>query len=144
MYFHGASHQTMKFILNTKTQLKNILLFNLINIIFNYNICFGIKVDQAKIRLFVIQWQKLLIPLKNSFCPFYQITFSLSNSYMLLIDKENESCRNSIQFERNAMATTIKNSKREKKKNIFTLILLKISPAFFIKSLSPFQIYVYY
>ena len=37
---------------------------------------------------------------QNSSVPFHQVTFYYSISYVLLIDKPNESCKNSIKFER--------------------------------------------
>ena len=46
VYFPSVSHQTMKSILNTKK--KHITLSNLIKVISYYNICSGIKDDQAK------------------------------------------------------------------------------------------------
>ena len=55
---------------------------------------------------------------QNSSVPFHQVTFYRSNSCVLLLDKPNESCRNCIKFERNALSTTKKLLKR--KVNKFT------------------------
>ena len=49
--------------------------------------------------------------------PFHQVTFHRLISCMLLIDIPNESCRNCIKFERNALSATKKLLKR-KEKNI--------------------------
>ena len=53
---------------------------------------------------------------QNSSVPFHQVTFYYSISYVLLIDKPNESCKNSIKFEGNALSTTKKAFKKKRKK----------------------------
>ena len=45
---------------------------------------------------------------QNLSVPFHQVTFYHSISCVLLIDKPNKSCRNSMKFERNAFSTTKK------------------------------------
>ena len=87
----------MKSILNAKKKKSN-----LIKVISSYNACAGIKSKQAK-NSFVTQYQKLLIfffriPASVSF---HQVTFDHSISYVLLIDKPNESFKNAKTFERN-------------------------------------------
>ena len=54
---------------------------NLIKVISSYNICYGIKSQQAK-KTFVIQYQK-----QDFFVPFHQVIFDHSISCVLLIDK---------------------------------------------------------
>ena len=95
----------MKSILNVKTTLSD-----LIKIISNYNICSGIKSQQSKKKICHFDFSY------NSSVLFHQVTFYRSVSCVLLIDKPNESCKNSIQFERNALSTTIKAFKKKIKK----------------------------
>ena len=72
---------------------------NLIKVISSYNICSGIKSQQAK-KPFVIQYQK-----QNFSVPFHQVIFDHSVSCVLLIDKTNESCKNSKSFERSTLSS---------------------------------------
>ena len=67
----------------------------LIKIMFSYNICSGIKSEQAK-KPFVIQYQKYFF--QNSSVPFHQVIFDHSISCVLLINTPNESCKNSKTF----------------------------------------------
>ena len=98
MYFTSVSNQTMRSI---KCKRKT---SNLIKVTSSYNICSGIKSQQAK-KTFVIQYQKLLIFFQNSSVPLHQVIFDHSISCVLLIDKPNESCKNSKTFERNTLST---------------------------------------
>ena len=100
----------MKSILNVKKRS------NLIEVISAYNICSGIKNQQAK-KTISHSVPKTFDFSQNSSVPFHHVTFYYSISYVLLIDKPNESCKNSITFERNALSTTKKLLKR-KEKNI--------------------------
>ena len=68
---------------------------NLIKIISSYNICSRIKSKQAKTFDFF----------QNSSVLFHQVTFDHSISCVLLIDKPNESFKNSKTFERNILST---------------------------------------
>ena len=95
-----------------KKTMKNITLSNLITVASYYNICSGIKGEQAKKQPFVILYQKLLIFLRISLLHFIK----LLSTVLLLIDKPNESCRNCIKFKRNALSTTKELLKREEKK----------------------------
>ena len=97
VYFTSVSNQTMKSIKCKETS-------NLIKVISSYNICSGITSQQAK-NTFVIKCQKLLIFFQNSSVPFHQVIFDHSISCVLLIDKPNESCKNSKTFERNTLST---------------------------------------
>ena len=79
---------------------------NLIKVISSYNICSGIKSQQAK-KPFVIQYQKLLIFFSEFFI------FDHSISCVLLTDKPNESCKSSKTFERNTISTKKKAFKKK-------------------------------
>ena len=68
---------------------------NLIKVISSYNICSGIKSQQAK-KPFVIQYQKYFF--QNSSVPFHQVIFDHSIFSVILIDKPNENCKNSKTF----------------------------------------------
>ena len=83
---------------------------NLIKVISRYNICSEIKNQQKK----NIQHQKILFFLQNSSVLFHQVFFDRSISCVLLIDKPNESCKNSKTFERNTLST----KKKAFKKNL--------------------------
>ena len=72
-----------------------------------------LKVNKHK-KIFLIQYQKLLIILR---IPLFRFTFYHSIPYMLLVDKPNESCKNSIKFERNTLSAT-KKLLKGKEKNI--------------------------
>ena len=85
---------------------------NLIKVISSYNICSGIKSQQAK-KPFAIQYQNLLIFFQNSLVSFHQIIFDHSISCVILIDKQDESCKNSKTFERNTLSTKKKLLKRK-------------------------------
>ena len=98
MYFTGVSNQAMKSI-NCKKKPSN-----LIKVISSYNINSGTKSQQAK-KSFAIQYQKLLIFFQNFSVPFHQIMFDYSISCVLLIDRPNESCKNSQTFERSNLST---------------------------------------
>ena len=106
MYVTGVSNQTMKSI---KCKKKT---SNLIKVISSYNICSGIKSQQAK-KTFVIQYQKLLIFFQNSSVPLHQVIFDHSISCVLLTDKPNERCKSSKTFERNTLSTKEKLLKRK-------------------------------
>ena len=100
----------MKSIVNVKKKKSN-----LIEVISPDNIYYGIKNQQAKKTI------SHLVPKtfdfsQNSSVPFHQVTFYYSISYVLLIDKPNESCKNSVKFERNALSTTKKAFKKNRKK----------------------------
>ena len=88
---------------------------NLIEVISAYNICSGIKSQQAK-KTISHSVPKTFDFSQNSSVPFHQVTFYYSISYVLLIDKPNESCKDSIKFERNALSTTKKAFKKKTKK----------------------------
>ena len=77
---------------------------NLTKVISSYNICSGIKSKKAK-KPFVTQYKKLLIFFRNYSVPFHQVTFNHLVSCVLLIDKPNESFKNSKTFERNTLST---------------------------------------
>ena len=100
-----------------KKTMKNITLSNLIKVTSYYNICSGILDEQAKKIAICHSVPKTFDFSQNSSVPFHQVTFYRSISCVLLIDKSNESCRNCIKFERNALSTTKKLLKR-KEKNI--------------------------
>ena len=89
--------------------MKNITLSNPIKVISYYNISSGIKDEQAKKTAICHSILKSFDFSQNSSVPFHQVTFCYSISCVLLIDKSNESCRNCIKFERNALSTTKKN-----------------------------------
>ena len=99
----------MKSILNVKKKRSNLIEF-----ISAYNICSGIKSQQAK-KTISHSVPKTFDFSQNSSGPFHQVTFYYSISYVLLIDKRNESCKNSIKFERNALSTTKKAFKKKRK-----------------------------
>ena len=96
-----------------KKTMKNITLSNLIKVISYYNICSGIKDDQAKKTAICHSVPKTFDFSQNSSVPFNQVTFYRSISCVLLTDTPNESCRNCIKFERNALSTTKKLLKRK-------------------------------
>ena len=83
-----------------KKTMKNITLSNLIKVISFYNICSGIKDDQAKKTAICHSVPKTLDFSQNSSVPFNQVAFYRSISCVLLIDTPNESCRDCIKFER--------------------------------------------
>ena len=60
--------------------------------------------------------QKILDFSQNSSVPFHPITLYHSVSYVLLINKPNERCKNSVKFERNVLSTTQKACKKKRKK----------------------------
>ena len=97
----------MKSILNVKTTS------NLIKFISGYNICSGIEGQQAKKKHLLLTVPKIFDFFQNSSVPFHRVTFDHSVSCVLLIDKPNESCKNSNKFERNALSTTKKLLKRK-------------------------------
>ena len=99
----------MKSILNVKKTS------SLIEVISTYNICSGIKSEQAKKTTSHSTPTTFDFP-QNSSVPFHQITFYHSIAYVLLIDKPNESCKNFIKFERNALSTAKKAFKKKRKK----------------------------
>ena len=78
---------------------------NLIKGISSHNICSGIKSQQVK-RTICHSVPKTFDFSQNSSVPFHRVTFDHSISYVLLIDKPNESCQNSKKFERNAIFNT--------------------------------------
>ena len=51
---------------------------------------------------------------QNSSAPFHRVTFDHSMSWVLFIDKPNESYQNSEKIERNAISTTKKSFWKEK------------------------------
>ena len=97
MYFTGVSIRPLHLLNVKKTS-------NLIKVITSYNICSGIKSQQAKTP-FVIQYQKPLVFFQNSSVPLHQVNFNYSILCVPLIDKPNESCKNSKTFERNTLST---------------------------------------
>ena len=107
MYFTGVSNQTIKSILNVKKTS------NLIKVISSYNICSGIKSRQAK-KTICHSVPKTFDFFQNSSVPFHQVIFDHSISCVLLIDKPNESCKNSKTFERNTLSTKKKLLKKIK------------------------------
>ena len=96
-----------------KKTMKNITLSNLIKVISYYNICSGIKDDQAKKTAICYSVPKTFGFSQNTSVPFNQVTFYPSISCVLLIDKPDESCKNCIKFEINALSTTKKLLKRK-------------------------------
>ena len=78
------------------------------------------KSQQAK-KPFLIQYQNLLIFHRT---PLFHFIKSLStiqfHMYLLKIVKPNESCKNSIIFERNALSTTKKKTFKKKRKQSYT------------------------
>ena len=101
-----------------KKTMKNITLSNLIKVISYYNICSGIKDDQAKKTAICHSVPKTFDFFQNSSVPFHQVIFDHSISCVLLIDKPNESCQNSKKFERNAISTTKKKLLKRKGNSI--------------------------
>ena len=95
--------------------MKNITLSNLIKVISYYNICSGIKDDQAKKTAICHSVPKTFDFSQNSSVPFHRVTFDHSISCVLLIDKPNESCQNFKKFKRNAISTTKKAFKKKRK-----------------------------
>ena len=83
---------------------------NLIKVISSY-ICSGIKSQQEKNHLSFSN--KTFDFFQNSSVLFYQVIFDHSISCVLLIDKPNESCKNSKTFERNTLSTKKKLLKRK-------------------------------
>ena len=77
---------------------------HLIKVISSYNICSGTKRQQAKKTIFH-SVPKTLDFFQNSSVPFHLVAFDYSISCVLLIDKPNESCKNSKTFERNTLFT---------------------------------------
>ena len=69
---------------------------NLIKVISTYNICSGIKSQQAKKKTISHSVPKTFDLSQNSSVPFHQVTFYHSISYMLLKDKPNESRKGCI------------------------------------------------
>ena len=100
----------MKSILNVKKTPSN-----LTEVISTYNICSGIKSQQAK-KSISHSVPKTFDFSQNSSVPFHRVTLYHSISYELLIDKPNQSHKNSIKFERNALSTIKKAFKKERKK----------------------------
>ena len=84
----------------------------MIKVIFSYNICSGLKSQQAK-KPFAINSTKTFDFSQNSSVPFHRVTFDHSISCVLLIDKPNESCKNSKTFERNTLFNKKKLLKRK-------------------------------
>ena len=70
--------------------------------------CSGIKSEQVK-KTICRSEPKTFDFSQNSSAPFHRVTFDHAISYVLLIDKPNESCQNSKKFERNAISTTKRN-----------------------------------
>ena len=97
-----------------KKTMKNITLSNLIKVISYYNICSGIKDDQAKKTAICHSVPKTFDFFQNSSVPFHQVTFDHSILYVLLTDKPNKSCKNSKTFERTTLSTK-KAFKKERK-----------------------------
>ena len=97
----------MKSILNVKTTS------NLIKFISGYNICSGIEGQQAKKKHLLLTVPKTFDFFQNSSVPFHRVTFDHSVSCVLLIDKPNESCKNSKTFERNTLSNKKKLLKRK-------------------------------
>ena len=87
---------------------------NLIKDISSHNICSGIKSQQVKKNI-CQSVPKTFDFSQNSSVLFHQVTFDHSISFVLLIDKRNESCQNSEKFERNAISTTKKAFKKKRK-----------------------------
>ena len=77
---------------------------NLIKVISSYNICSGIKNQQAKKPICHLV-PKAFDFFQNSSVLFHQVIFDHSISCVLLIDKPNESCKSSKTFERNTLST---------------------------------------
>ena len=98
-----------------KKTIINVTLSNHIKVISYYNICSGIKCEQAKKIAVCHSVPKTFDFSQNSSVPFHQVTFYRSISCVLLIEKPNESCRNCIKFERNVLPTTKKLLKRKEK-----------------------------
>ena len=68
----------------------------------SYSICSGTKSQKAK-KPFVIHYQRAFDFFQNSSVPFHQVIFDHSISCVLLIDKPNESYKNSRTFQRNTL-----------------------------------------
>ena len=77
---------------------------NIWQVISSYNICYWIKIQQAK-KPFAIQKPKTFEFFPKSFAPFNQIIFDQSSPCVLLIDKPSENCKNSKTFERKTLST---------------------------------------
>ena len=86
---------------------------NLIKGTSSHNICSWIKSQQVK-KPFRSVSTTFDFP-HNFSVPFYQVTFDHSISCVLLIDKPNESYQNSKKIKRNAISTTKKTFKKERK-----------------------------
>ena len=78
--------------------MKNITVPNLIKVIFYFNICTGIRCEQAKEAAICHSVPKTFDFSQNSSVPFHQVTFYRSISCVLLIEKPGESCRNCMKF----------------------------------------------
>ena len=89
----------MKSILNVKKTS------NLIKGICSHKICSGIKSQPLK-KTICHSVPKTFDFSQNYSVPFHQVTFDHSISCVLLIDKPNESFKNSKTFERNTLSTT--------------------------------------
>ena len=74
--------------------MKSIKSSNLIKVISSYNICSGIKSQQVK-ETICHSVPKTFDFFQNSSVPFHQVIFNHSISCVVLIDKPNESCKNS-------------------------------------------------
>ena len=97
----------MKSILNVKkpsNQIKGIC---------SHKICSGIKSQPVK-KTICHSVPKTFDFSQNYSVPFHRVSLDHSNSCVLLIDKPNESCRNSKKIKRNTISTTKKafNKKR--------------------------------
>ena len=99
----------MKSILNVKKTSK------LIKGISSHNICPGIKSQQIKKNI-CHSVPKSFDFSQNSSVSFHRVTFDLSISCALLIDKPKESCKSSKIFKRNAISTTKKKAFKKKSK----------------------------
>ena len=82
-----------------------------------YNICSGVKGEQAKKTVICHSVPKFFDFSQNYSVPFHQVTFYLSISCVLLINKHNESCRKCIKFERTCLIHH-KKAFKKKRKNI--------------------------
>ena len=85
---------------------------NLIKVISSYNICSGIKRQQAKKTRLSLTIPKPFDFFQNSSVPFHRATFDHSISCVLLIEKPNERCKNSKKIE-NTLSITKKLLKRK-------------------------------
>ena len=102
MYFTGASHQTMKSIVNVKKHITW-----LIKDISGHKICSGIKSQKVR-KTICHSVPKTLDFSQNYSVPFHRVTFNHSSSSVLLIDKPHESCQNSKKIKRNTISTAKK------------------------------------